>query len=246
MEVAADMKAGAGNRDLVFTDILSYAITGELIGMANYADMVALLDDPGDQMDAVDHADTERRHAETFRRAAHSAGHAPIVNLRAQGWREVRQAFREHVRQNDLTACLIMQEVMMESFAVALYQAVAEVADAPLAAVFKAVGDEEAGHVDHAVAELSHALAQDRAGFEAKVERLNGEVMHYLAHMLAKRDDTGPCGLCQGHCLKEAVATVGLDRAALRGRAIRQYLQTLDRIGVSGERSLAWVARLPV
>lgn len=246
MEVAADVKAGAADRDLVFTDILSYAITGELIGMANYADMVALLDDPGEQMDAVHHAETERRHAEAFRRAAHSAGHMPIVNLKAQGWREVRQAFRSYAAQEDLTACLIIQEVMLESFAVALYQAVAEVADEPLATVFKAVGDEEAGHVDHAVAELRSTLAQDQAGFEARVERLNDEVMHYLAHMLAKRDDTGPCGLCQGHCLKESVASVGLDRPALRGRAIRQYLQTLDRIGVSGERSLAWVARLPM
>jgi fatty aldehyde decarbonylase len=246
MEVAADVLAGAENRNLVFTDILSYAITGELIGMANYAEIVALLDDPGEQMDAVHHAETERSHAEAFRRAARASGHMPIVNLKAQGWREVRQAFRDYVAQEDLVACLIIQEVMLESFAVALYHAVAEVADPPLAAVFKAVGDEETGHVDHAVAELRSALAKDRQSFEAKVGRLNGEVMHYLAHMLAKRDDTGPCGLCQGHCLKEAVATVGLDRTELRGRAIRQYLQTLDRIGVSGERSLAWVARLPM
>jgi hypothetical protein len=64
--------------------------------------------------------------------------------------------------------------------------------------------------------------------------------------MLAARDNTGPCGLCQGHCLKEAVATVGMDRRELRGRALNQYLRTLDEIGVRGERSLAWVARLPM
>jgi hypothetical protein len=78
------------------------------------------------------------------------------------------------------------------------------------------------------------------------VERLNDEVMRHLAHMVAARDDTGPCGLCQGHCLKEAVATIGLTRQELRGRAINQYLRTLDGIGVPGERSLAWTARLPL
>ena len=234
------------DRDLVFTDVLSYAITGELIGMANYADMVRLLDDPAEQMDAVQHAATEMRHAEAFRKAAHKNGHYPIVNLEAQGWRDVRAAFRSYADAGDLTACLVIQEVMLESFAVSLYHAVAEVADSSLAAVFKAVGDEEEGHVHHAVQELRAVLQQDRDAFEAKVEHLNDEVMRHLAHMLAARDNTGPCGLCQGHCLKEAVATVGMDRRDLRGRALNQYLRTLDDIGVRGERSLAWVARLPM
>jgi hypothetical protein len=51
MEVAAEVRAGAGDRDL--TDILSYAITGEFIGMANYADMAALLEDSGEQIEAA-------------------------------------------------------------------------------------------------------------------------------------------------------------------------------------------------
>jgi fatty aldehyde decarbonylase len=234
------------NRDLVFTDVLSYAITGELIGMANYADMVRLLDDPAEQMEAVHHAATELRHAEAFRRVAHQTGHFPMVNLKAQGWRDVRKSFRAYADRGDFTACLIIQEVMLESFAVALYHSVADAADPELAAVFKAVGDEEEGHVDHAVQELKTLLADDVDAFEDKVEQLNDEVMYHLAHMVAARDNTGPCGLCQGHCLKEAVSTVGLERTDLRGRALNRYLRTLDRIGVRGERSLAWVARLPM
>jgi fatty aldehyde decarbonylase len=197
-------------------------------------------------MDAVRHAATELRHAEAFRRAAPISGPAPIVNLEAQGWRDIRRAFRKHAEDGDLTACLIIQEVMLESFAVALYGAVAEAADPKLAAVFRAIADEEAGHVEHAVRELKDVLEEDRESFEAKVEQLNGEVMHHLAHMVAARDNTGPCGLCQGNCLKDAVATVGMERTDLRGRAINRYLRTLDEIGVRGERSLALVARLPL
>lgn len=246
MNIATEAQVTADGRNLVFVDVLSYAITGELVGMANYAAMVRLHADPGEQMEAVRHAETERRHAETFRRAARTTGYTPIVNLEAQGWRDVRRAFRSYADTGDLTACLIIQEAMLESFAVALYHAVAEVADPELAAVFQAVGDEEALHVDHAVRELRGALEADRDGFEAKVERLNDEVMYHLAHMVAARDNTGPCGLCQGSCLKEAVATVGLERTELRGRALNRYLRTLDDIGVRGERSLAWVARLPL
>lgn len=234
------------DRDLVFTDILSYAITGELIGMANYAAMTPLCCDPAEQMDMVRHADSERRHADAFRRSALSAGHAPIVNLEAQGWRDVRREFVKEVGRGDLTACLIIQEVMLESFAVALYRAVAEVAEPEIAAVFRAVGDDEASHVDHAIRELRPLYETDPDGFEKKAERLNDDVMRHLAHMVAARDDTGPCGLCQGHCLKESVASVGLSRTDLRGRAINQYLSTLDAIGVPGEKSLSWTARLPL
>lgn len=234
------------DRHLVFTDIYSYAITGELIGMANYAAMTPLGRDPAEQIEFVRHADAERRHAETFRKAAHRDGHFPIVNLDAQGWREVRRVFAQEVGRGDLTACLIIQEVMLESFAVALYRAVAEVAEPDMAGVFRAIGDEEVRHVEHAVQELTPLRDADPDGFDAAVERLNDEVMRYLAHMVAARDDTGPCGLCQGHCLKEAVSTIGLSRQELRGRAINQYLRTLDDIGVPGDKSLSWTARLPL
>lgn len=234
------------DRHLVFTDIYSYAITGELIGMANYASMTPLGRDPGEQMEFVRHADSERCHSEAFRRAAHSTGHWPIVNLDAQGWRDVRRAFAQEVARGDLTACLIIQELMLESFAVALYEAVSAVAEPGMAEIFQAVAQDEVGHVDHAVQELRPLREVDPDSFDQKTERLNDDVMRHLAHMVAARDDTGPCGLCQGHCLKEAVATVGLSRQELRGRAINQYLRTLDAIGVPGEKSLAWTARLPL
>jgi fatty aldehyde decarbonylase len=239
-------KANVADRHLVFTDIYSYAITGELIGMANYAAMTALSDDPAEQMEFVQHADSERRHAQAFRKAAQLSGHWPRVNLEAQGWRDIRRVFAQEVGRKDLTACLVIQELMLESFAVALYEAVAEVAEPGMASIFQAVARDEAQHVAHAVQELRGCRTANADEFDRTVERLNRDVMHHLAHMVAARDDTGPCGLCQGHCLKEAVATVGLAREELRGRAINQYLRTLDLIGVPGEKSLAWTARLPL
>jgi fatty aldehyde decarbonylase len=197
-------------------------------------------------MAAVRHAASELGHAEAFRRAARATGLTPIVNLEAQGWRDIRRVFAEYADKRDLLACLIIQEVMLESFAVALYKAMSEIADPELASVFRSVSNDEAGHVAHAVDELQGAFRADPDGFEAKAGRLNDEVMYYLAHMVAARDNTGPCGLCQGHCLKESISTVGLERTELRGRAINKYLQTLDAIGVRGERSLSWVARLPL
>ena len=230
----------------VYADILSQAISGELVGMANYAAMVGLHADVEGQLQALASATAERGHAERFSGAARDIGVVPIVNPDAPYWRRVRAAFLRHAGARDLIACLVIQEVMLEAFAVSMYRAVAEVADEPLASVFRAIGLEEAEHVDHATAPLRAALEHDRDAFEAKVESLHEEVMTILAEMLSAQDAAGHCGLCHGSCVKEALPLVGLERGRLRGMALNQYLRTLDAIGVRGERSLAWVARLPL
>jgi fatty aldehyde decarbonylase len=230
----------------VFADILSQAITGELIGMANYAAMVRLYPDAEEQCEALAHAANELGHAKAFRLAADDLGVRPIVNLEAPYWRRLRQAFLRYVDAGDRIACVIIQEVMLESFAVSMYHAVADEAHEEMAKVFRAIGDEEEGHVDHAIAELHDALAADRDAFENKLEILHNEVMTTLAEMLGARDTVPHCGLCKGDCVKESLHHVGLDRATLRGLALNHYLRTLDRIGVRGDRSLSWAARLPV
>jgi fatty aldehyde decarbonylase len=229
----------------VFADILSQAITGELIGMANYAAMVRLYRDPENQQDVLTRATTELGHSERFSQAARELGVNPIVNLEAPYWLRIRTSFLRHADANDVIACLVIQEVMLESFAFSMYHAVADVADDRLATVFRSVGDEEEGHGDHAIEELRIALAADRDGLERKIETLHDDVMTTLAEMLAAKDSVEHCGLCHGECVKGSLQHVGLDRASLRGLALNRYLRTLDRIGVRGERSLAWVARLP-
>lgn len=230
----------------VFADILSQSVTGELIGMSNYAAMVRLYPDAAGQGDAVAHAASERGHSEAFRQAARDLGVTPIVNLEAPYWRRLRTVFLRHVDAGDTVACLVIQEVMLEAFAVSMYHAVADVAHKELAKVYRAIGDEEESHVEHAIEELQAALTADRDAFENKVEGLHDEVMTILAEMLGAKDSVGHCGLCHGECVKSSLPRIGLDRATLRGLALNHYLRTLDRIGVRGEQSLAWVARLPM
>jgi fatty aldehyde decarbonylase len=230
----------------VFADILSQAITGELVGMANYAAMVRLYPDAEGQCDALAHAANELGHAQAFRRAAEDLGVKPIVNIEAPYWQRLRQAFLRHVDTGDLMACMVIQEVMLESFAVSMYHAVADAAHEKLGKVFRAIGDEEEGHVDHAIGELQDAIAANREAFENKLEILHDEVMTTLAEMLGAKDTVQHCGLCKGDCVKESLHHVGLEPAKLRGLALNHYLRTLDRIGVRGDRSLRWAARLPV
>ena len=83
MRPTASPLATQARRD-VYADLLSQAITGELIGMANYAAMTELCRDPESQEEAVEHAFNERGHAAAFKRVARDLG---LVDYwRARGW----------------------------------------------------------------------------------------------------------------------------------------------------------------
>ena len=58
----------------VISDVFSQAVTGELIGMSNFASLVETIDDPHEKMEAVEHANSERMHAEGFMAYANKAG----------------------------------------------------------------------------------------------------------------------------------------------------------------------------
>jgi fatty aldehyde decarbonylase len=225
--------------------MLSQAITGELIGMANYAAMTELCPDAEGQIDSVEHAFNERTHAAAFERLARELDVPVIVDPSAPYWHRIREAFLRQVRARDFSSCLIVQELMLESFAVSMYEAVADVTEGKMSQVFRAIAREEEGHLQHALDELTPEFQADPDAFEAKVGRLHEEVMTILAEMVAARDTAGACGLCRGECVKDSLHHVGLSAADLRGRALNYYLRVLDRLGIRGDRSLAWVANLP-
>jgi fatty aldehyde decarbonylase len=70
--------------------------------------------------------------------------------------------------------------------------------------------------------------------------------MTTLAKMLAKECKDGHCEVCHANCVKPALFDVSLSAAELRGASLQQYLKTLDMLGLPGEITLAWVARLPL
>lgn len=229
----------------VFADILSQSVTGELIGMLNFATLSGVVDDVEEMMEAVEHADNERSHAEAFAAAAKELGVEVIVDIDAPYWSRIRQAFLKWADRRDFIACFVIQEIMLESFAVSMYEAVSRAAKGSLSDLYSSIADEEREHLEHAVEILQEELRKDHDGFVAKVHEIHEDVMTVLGEMVAKEDLSGHCGLCAGNCVKESMHHVDLTVSELRGRALRHYLSSLDRIGLPGDETLVWVANLP-
>ena len=229
----------------IWQDILAQAITGELMAAMNYTALSTICDGPEEVAEALEHAQGEQAHAAAFLAEGHKLGvHVPN-NVNAKYWKRIRESFMRCIEERDFVACLIVQEIMLESFAVASYTRVGKAGPGSLGETFGAIAAEEEEHIGHALEILRAERAKDAQRFEQKVYRLHLDVMSTLTEMVAKECRHGQCDLCHSNCVKPSLSQVGLTTAELRGASLQQYLKTLDMLGLPGEITLQWVAQLP-
>jgi len=230
----------------IWQDVLAQAMTGELIAAMNYTSLAEICDDPEEVADALEHAAGERGHAAAFAAEGRKLGVPVPSNVDAKHWKRLRASFLRSIAGRDFIGCLIIQEIMLESFAVASYARVGKVGPGSLGKTFAAIAAEEEGHIEHAMEILKTERARDPQCFDAKLYQLHLDVMTTLAEMLARECTHGHCEVCHGSCVKPALPDVRLSAAELRGASLQQYLKTLDLLGVPGEVTLTWVTQLPV
>src|ERR1700704_4496578 len=230
----------------IWQDVLAQAMTGELLAAMNYTSLSEICEDPSEVADALEHSQNERGHAARFAAEGRKIGVDVPNNVNAKHWRRLREAFMRCITERDFIGCLIVQEIMLESFAVASYARVGKVGPGSLGKTFASIAAEEEEHIDHAMAILRTERALDAQRFDDKVYRLHLDVMTTLAEMLAKECKDGHYEVCHGSCVKPALSEVSLTAAELRGASLQQYLKTLDMLGIPGEVTLRWVTQLPV
>jgi fatty aldehyde decarbonylase len=230
----------------IWQDVLAQAVTGERIAAMNYASLASICTDGDEAADALEHAESERGHATAFSAEARKIGVEAVDNVDGRYWKRLRAAFLKCVVAKDFIGCLIVQEVMLESFAMASYERVGRVGPGSLGVTFAAIAAEEADHIDHAISILRAERALNQQKFDDKVYGLHLDVMTTLAEMMGRECVSGHCEVCHGSCAKPALPSVGLTTGELRGASLQQYLKTLDQLGLPGETTLEWVMQLPV
>jgi fatty aldehyde decarbonylase len=230
----------------IWQDVLAQAMTGELIAAMNYTSLSEICADPEEAADALEHAAIEQGHAAAFAAEGRKIGVDVSNDVNAKYWKRLREAFLRCIAERDFIGCLIVQEIMLESFAVASYGRVGKAAPGSLGKTFASIAVEEGEHVDHAMAILRAERSVDARRFDDKLHRLHLDVMTTLAQMLAKECRDGHCEVCHGSCVKPSLFDISLSAAELRGASLQQYLNTLDMLGLPGEVTFAWVSQLPV
>src|SRR5882762_480340 len=155
----------------IWQDILAQAMTGELLAAMNYTSLSEICDDPAEVADALEHAQGERGHAASFAAEGRKIGVNVANNVDAKHWKRLREAFLRCIAQRDFIACLIVQEIMLESFAVASYFRVGKVAPGTLGKTIARIAAEEENPADHAMSILRAERTCDSQRFDDKVYR---------------------------------------------------------------------------
>ena len=230
----------------IWQDVLAHAVTGELLAAMNYTSLSEICAAPAEIADALEHAQNERGHAAAFAAEGRKIGVEVVNNVDAKHWKKLREAFLRCIAERDFIGCVIVQEIMLESFAVASYSRVGRVAPGSLGQTFTRIAAEEEEHVAHAVAILKTERARDERRFDDKIHRLHLDVMTTLAQMLAKDCKDGHCEVCHASCVKPSLFEISLSAVQLRGASLQQYLKTLDMLGIPGQQTLVWATQLPV
>src|ERR1700688_780935 len=103
---------------LIWQDILAQAMTGELVAAMNYTALSKICEDSAEAADALEHAQGEQGHAAASAAEGRKIGLDVPNNVDAKHWKRLRAAFMRRIAERDFIGCLIVQEIMLESFAV--------------------------------------------------------------------------------------------------------------------------------
>jgi rubrerythrin len=153
--------------------------------------------------------------------------------------------FLKYAEKSDFIACLIIQEVMLEAYAVAMYSDIGIALKGDVGKLFLSIADEEKEHMDHSTEILRDELAKNPSEFINKFEKVHYDCMNIMAEFSATTKCESSCGVCQGECMKNSLDHIDLDVVTMRGNALALYARALDNIGIPGEKSIQWIANLP-
>lgn len=110
----------------VVSFVIANAWKGENIAIQNYSEMVPLVPTAEEKIELVKQAKEEAKHVLILEKLAHKLGFSIDQTMVEDEWAEVRETFHEAAQKRDLAACLIIQDLMIESLAIGIYSTFAD------------------------------------------------------------------------------------------------------------------------
>jgi fatty aldehyde decarbonylase len=210
--------------------VVSNARKGEIMAIENYGEMVHLMPDTDSKIEAVTQAKEECKHILLLEKLARSIGFPITDTMVEPQWANVRSAFHEAARKKDLAACLIIQDLMVESLAIGLYKVFASASngDTETQTVAANLLRDELDHLEIGVRRIQGLMEQDSDSVHDALVWAHHKVMPNLFEMVHQSCDF----LCSDHnldCDTVDKGTVYVDLDLLKVASLEHYVAMLDR-----------------
>ena len=212
--------------------VTSNARQGEIMAIENYSDMVPLAATVEEKIETVKQAHEECKHIVLLEKLAADVGFPIDPEVVQPAWAGVREHFQAAARKGDLAACLIIQDLMVESLAIAMYRSFASAAngDPETARVAEKLLADELEHLDIGIRRIQALMAADEDAVHDSLVQAHHRVMPLMFEMVHHACDW----ICEKNgldCDTVDKGSVGIDLDMLKVEAFEHYLSMLDEAG---------------
>jgi fatty aldehyde decarbonylase len=207
-----------------YSRINGVVIVGESLAAQHFRKLAALIPDDREELQRL--GAMEGHHAREFAGCGRHLGIKADVGLARALMAPLHEQFMDADRAGDPVACLVIQCVIIECFAVAAYRCYLPVADAFARPVTVGVLQDEAEHLDYGEQWLG-------AWFPEVAPRVEVCCARAL-----------PAALGILRSLSPDLEAIGMDPAELVAEFTLAFRQSLERIGFEPRQALALLSRL--
>jgi fatty aldehyde decarbonylase len=223
-------------RDQGYFNLLSYivsnAISGEIMAVENYSEMVQLMPDCTSRIETNKQAAEECKHILQLSKLARSLGFTVEQRIVEPQWNAIRGHFSKAVQKKDLAACLITQDLMTETMAIMLYRTLSDDADTDRQTgnVARNILKDEMEHLDIGVRRIRGMLEESPDEVHDALVWAHHRVMPELFSMISTSCHS-LCDVLKLDCGSLSLDKISTDIDSIRVKALQQYIETLDRVG---------------
>lgn len=227
----AELKSGQSKSDGYFNlmaYIVSNAISGEIMAIENYSEMVPLMGTTEDKIETVKQAHEESKHILMLASLGKRHDYVVMREIVEPQWFNIRRHFSAAVANKDLPACLIIQDLMTETMAIVLYRTLQRQGDPDTAILAGNILNDELAHLDIGLARIRKLLAEDSEGVHEALKWAHHRVMPELFSMVS----TSCHFLCDRlniDCGSLSLGDLKTDIDQIRVEALDAYMETLDK-----------------
>lgn len=208
--------------------IVSNAISGEIMAVENYSEMVPLMQSTEGKIEACRQAFEESRHILMLGSLGKRHHYNVLREIVEPQWFNIRRHFSTAVANRDLGACLLIQDLMTETMAIVLYRTLQRQGDPETAELAGKILKDELDHLEIGLARIRAMLTTDPDGVNASLKWAHHRVMPELFSMVS----TSCHSLCDRlniDCGALSLSHLKTDIDDIRIEALDAYVETLDR-----------------
>lgn len=240
-------RADRYGRDKRYFDLMAYivsnTISGEIMAVENYSEMVPLMPTTDDKIDTVKQAHEESKHIRMLASLGKRLDYPVKTEIVEPQWYKVRSHFSDAIKKKDLAAALIIQDLMTETLAIVLYKTLGRATDPDTKQVADLILKDEIEHLHIGANRIKSMLAADPAGVHDSLVWAHHRVMPEMFSMISTSCHS-LCSELSVDCGGIGLDSIQTDIEELRIQALDAYMETLELAGFDHKVTMPLIASM--